>query len=167
MVHDRLGDDSSKCGHAHRQPRRDASAMERKIGAAGTSSHSIPGSRLGGILSDFQFVSSRSDRASWRFDEESCAYRARPTAGLKSESRKFDLAKRAPTGEVVRQFGVLTLKNEWVSQDGPYVGVGRAKRSPSYFDHSVLDGGREQSFLRFPRKIRPDFSAAWPRRAAT
>jgi hypothetical protein len=30
--------------------------MERKIGAAGTSSHSIPGSRLGGILSDFQFV---------------------------------------------------------------------------------------------------------------
>jgi hypothetical protein len=34
-------------------------------------------------------------------------------------------------------------------------------------DLSVADGGREQSFLRFPRKIRPDFSAAWPRRAAT
>jgi hypothetical protein len=28
--------------------------MERKIGVAGTSSHSIPGSRIGGILSDLQ-----------------------------------------------------------------------------------------------------------------
>jgi hypothetical protein len=32
-----------------------------------------------------------------------------------------------------------------------------AQTSPSYPDHSVVDGGREQSFLRFPGKIRTDF----------
>ena len=39
MVHDGLRDDGAKRGHARRQPRRHASAVERKNGAAGTSCH--------------------------------------------------------------------------------------------------------------------------------
>src|ERR1700742_2760069 len=37
MVNDRLGDDRAERGHARRQPRRYAPAMEREIGAAGGS----------------------------------------------------------------------------------------------------------------------------------
>jgi hypothetical protein len=42
MVHDGLRDDGAERGHARRQPWRNASAMEREVGAAGTSCHSIP-----------------------------------------------------------------------------------------------------------------------------
>src|ERR1700712_4127328 len=45
MVNDRLRDDSTERGHARCQPRRHAPAMERKIGAAAASCHSIPESR--------------------------------------------------------------------------------------------------------------------------
>ena len=104
MVYDRLGDDGSKCGHARRQPRRDASAMERKIGAAGTSSYSIPRSRLDGILSDLQLdiVQNVIEHLGASATERRPV--TRPTAWLKSESGKLSLAKRAPTGEAVRQF---------------------------------------------------------------
>ena len=41
MMHDRLRDDGAERGHARRQPRRHASAMERKVGAAGASCHQL------------------------------------------------------------------------------------------------------------------------------
>ena len=41
MVHDRLRDDGAQRRHAGRQPRRNASAMQGKIGAAGASCHSL------------------------------------------------------------------------------------------------------------------------------
>jgi hypothetical protein len=44
MVNDCLSDNGAERGHARRQPRRHAPAMERKIGTAGTSCHS-PGIR--------------------------------------------------------------------------------------------------------------------------
>jgi hypothetical protein len=78
--------------------------MERKIGAAGTSSHSIPRSRLGGILSDLQLdIVQNVIEHLGAWGTERCGM-IRPTARLKSGSAKLSLAKRAPTGEAVRQF---------------------------------------------------------------
>ena len=45
MLHDRLCDDGAKRGHARRQPRRHASAVEREVGAAGASCHQVLASR--------------------------------------------------------------------------------------------------------------------------
>ena len=55
MMDDRLGDDGAERGHARRQPRRNASAMEGKIGAAGPSCHSCLSS--GRLVADGHSVS--------------------------------------------------------------------------------------------------------------
>jgi hypothetical protein len=90
--------------------------MERKIGAAGTSSHSIPRSRLGGILSDLQLdIVQNVIEHLGASATERCPV-TRPTAWLKSESGKLSLAKRAPSGEAVRQFvQAFDTYIEWVS----------------------------------------------------